>query len=397
VRKDEAHKPRVVIVGAGFGGLYAARELRRAAVHLTVADRRNHHLFQPLLYQVATANLAPEEIAQPIRVILRRQKNAHVVLGTVASINVNERKVLLRDGELDYDYLILAAGAVGSYFGHDDWKTWAPDLKDLKDALEIRRRILLAFERAEREPDQVKRDGLLTFVIVGGGPTGVELAGALAEISRHVMVQDFRAIDPREARILLVEGGTCILPEYSKDLSEKAEAALKKMGVEVLNNSKVTLVNQDGVFIGNRHIRTDTVFWAAGVRASPLGQSLATPLDRTGRVLVEPDLSIPGHPEVYVIGDLATLLDHAAHPIPGVAPAAIQMGRHAAQNIMRACEGKPSEPFRYFDKGSLATIGRANAVAVWSGQAIRLCRLERMVGHPHFLPDRISEPTRCDL
>jgi NADH:ubiquinone reductase (H+-translocating) len=362
-RKDQAHQPRVVIVGAGFGGLYAARELRRADIHLTVVDRHNHHLFQPLLYQVATAGLAPEEIAQPIRVILRRQKNAHVVLGTVTSINVTERKLLLTDGELDYEYLILAAGAEGSYFGHTEWKTWAPDLKDLEDALQMRRRILLAFERAEREPDQVKRQGLLTFVIVGGGPTGVELAGALAEISRHVMVQDFRAIDPRETQILLVEGGPCLLPEYPRDLSDKAEAALKKMGVEVLKNSKVSLVNQDGVFIGDHQIKTETVLWAAGVRASPLGQSLASPLDRTGRVLVEPDLSIPGHPEVYVIGDLATLLDHTARPVPGVAPAAVQEGRHAAKNILKACEGKPSEPFRYFDKGSLATIGRANAVA----------------------------------
>jgi NADH dehydrogenase len=361
--KDNASKPRVVIVGAGFGGLYAARQLRRADIHLTIVDRRNHHLFQPLLYQVATAALAPEEIAQPIRVILRRQKNAHVMLGTVISIKVAERKVLLSDGELDYDHLILASGAEGTYFGHQDWKIWAPDLKDLEDALEMRQRILLAFERAEREPDEVKRQGLLTFVIVGGGPTGVELAGALAEISRHVMVQDFRAIDPREARILLVEGGPCLLPEYPKNLSDKAEAALKKMGVEVLKNSKVSLVNQDGVFIGDHQIKTDTVLWAAGVRASPLGQSLATPLDRTGRVLVQPDLSIPGHSEVYVIGDLAALMDATAHAVPGVAPAAIQEGRHAAKNILRACKGKPPEPFHYFDKGSLATIGRANAVA----------------------------------
>jgi NADH dehydrogenase len=233
----------------------------------------------------------------------------------------------------------------------------------LEGALEMRRRILLAFERAEREPDQVKRKGLLTFVIVGGGPTGVELAGAVAEIAGHVMVQDFRAIDPREARIVLVEGGPRLLPEYPKDLSGKAEAALKKMGVEVLKNLKVNLIDQDGAFIGDHQIKTQTVLWAAGVRASSLGQSLGVPLDQTGRVRVQPDLSIPLHPEVYVIGDLATLSDRAAQPVPGVAPAAVQEGRHAAKNILRACEGKPSEPFRYFDKGSLATIGRASAVA----------------------------------
>lgn len=360
---DKTHKPRVVIVGAGFGGLYATRELKRADIHLTVIDRRNHHLFQPLLYQVATAGLAPEEIAHPIRVILRRQKNAQVVLEEVTSINVTQRKVLLKDGERVYDYLILAPGAEDSYFGHADWKVWAPGLKDLEEALEIRRRILLAFERAEREPDEVKRHGLLTFVIVGGGPTGVELAGAIAEISGRVMVRDFRAIDPREARIVLIEGGPGILPEYPEDLSAKAEGALKKLGVEVLRNSMVTSVRQEGVFISDHQIKTETVLWAAGVKPSALGQSLGTSLDRTGRVLVEPDLSIPGHPEVYVIGDLALFLDRTAQPVPGVAPAAVQEGRHAAKNILRACQGKPSEPFRYFDKGSLATIGRAAAVA----------------------------------
>ncbi|MGH9326321.1 MAG: NAD(P)/FAD-dependent oxidoreductase [Terriglobia bacterium] len=356
-------KPRVVIVGAGFGGLSAARALRRADVQVTVIDRRNHHLFQPLLYQVATAALSPGEIAEPIRVILRRQRNTRVLLGHVASINVREKKVILSDGDLDYDYLILAAGSESFYFGRQDWRCRAPGLKSLQDALEVRRRILLAFERAEREPEDVKRQGLLTFVIVGGGSTGVELAGAIAEISRRVMVRDFRSIDPREARIVLAEGGPRILPTYPQHLSAKAEIALEKRGVEVLRNSRVTAIGDDEVAIGDQRISTETVFWAAGVKASPLAQSLGVPLDSARRVPVEGDLSILGHPEVFVIGDLATLWDRVGQRVPGVAPAAAQEGRLAAENILRACRGKPSKTFRYFDKGSLATIGRAFAVA----------------------------------
>jgi len=356
-------RPEVVIIGGGFGGLTAARALGRADVRVTLIDRRNHHLFQPLLYQVATAGLSPGEIAYPIRAVLRRQKNARVLLAEAVGVDVSRRRVILRDAELSYDYVILAAGGEHSYLGHDDWQPWAPGLKTLEDALEIRRRILLAFERAEREADEARRMALLTFVIVGGGPTGVELAGAIAEIARHVMVQDFRAIDPREARIILVEGGARVLPQYPESLSAKAEASLRKMGVEVLTKSPVTSVRPDAVVIGGRLVHTTTTLWAAGVQASPLARSLGVPLDRVGRVPVSPDLTLAGHPEVFVIGDLAAFMHPDGKPLPGVAPVAIQQGRHAARNILRACQGKPLEPFHYFDKGSLATIGRAAAVA----------------------------------
>jgi NADH:ubiquinone reductase (H+-translocating) len=353
----------VVIVGAGFGGLSTARALARAELRVTLIDRRNHHLFQPLLYQVATAGLSPGEIAYPIRAVLRRQKNARVLLEEAVAVDVGARKVLLRQGDLSYDYLVLATGARESYFGHDDWKPWAPGLKSLEDALEIRRRILLAFERAEREAVESRRQAPLTFVIVGAGPTGVELAGAIAEIARHVMVEDFRVIDPRQARIILVEAGPRILPSYPEMLSAKAQASLEKMGVEVLTKSLVTSVRPDAVEIGDRKIPTMTTLWAAGVQASPLARSLGAPLDRAGRVLVQPDLTVPGYAEVFVIGDLATFLPPGGKPLPGVAPVAIQQGRHAARNIVRARQGKPLEPFHYVDKGSLATIGRAAAVA----------------------------------
>jgi len=355
--------PRVVIVGAGFGGLTAARALRRADVRLTLVDRRNHHLFQPLLYQVATAALSPGEIAYPIRAILSRQQNAEVLLADVTAIDTAARKVILSDGEIAYDYLILATGAQHSYFGHDDWEPLAPGLKSLEDALEVRRRILLAFERAEREPDPARRQALLTFVIVGGGPTGVELAGAIAEIARHVMAQDFRMIDPRDARVILVEAGPRVLPSYPESLSAKAEASLKKMGVEVLDNALVTSVTPEAVVAGTRRIPAATTLWAAGVKASPLAQSLGVPLDRAARVLVDPDLTVPGHGEVSVIGDLAAFLHDGGRPLPGVAQVAIQQGRHAAKNILRAVKGEPTQPFHYFDKGSLATIGRAAAIA----------------------------------
>ena len=358
-----SEKPHVLIVGAGFGGLYAAKALKDAPVQITVIDRRNHHLFQPLLYQVATAGLSPGDIAYPIRAVLGRQENVRVLLAEAVSVDLAARKVKLSDGEISYDYLILAPGVRHAYFGHSDWEQWAPGLKTLDDALEIRRRILLAFEKAEREPDEARRRGLLTFVIVGGGPTGVELAGAIAEISRRVMVRDFRAIDPREARVLLIEGGPRILSIYPEDLSAKAEEQLQRLGVEVWTGSLVTAVDASGVVVKGQKVPATTTLWAAGVEASPLARSLGIELDRAGRVNVQPDLTVPGHPEVSVIGDLAALQDKDGKPLPGVAPVAIQQGRHAARNILRASRGLPSEPFHYLDRGSLATIGRAAAVA----------------------------------
>jgi len=354
---------RVVIVGAGFGGLYAARALRHAPVNVTFVDRRNHHLFQPLLYQVATAALSPGDIAYPIRAVLRGQKNAHVLLAEAAAVDLKSRKVILKDGELDYDFLILATGVSHAYFGHDEWEKFAPGLKTLEDALEIRRRILYAFELAEREPDEMRRRELLTFVVVGGGPTGVELAGAIAEISRQVMVSDFRVINPREARVILVEAGPRVLPTYPEELSAKAEKSLQNLGVEVLNNEPVTSIASRRIRVGNRDVPTATTLWAAGVKASPLARTLGVELDKVGRVLVGPDLSIPGHPEAFVIGDLACFTHQTGKPLPGVAPAAIQQGRHTAKNIQRILNGQASLPFRYLDKGTLATIGRAAAVA----------------------------------
>ena len=354
--------PRVVIVGAGFGGLYAARALRSAPVWITIVDRRNHHLFQPLLYQVATAGLSPGDIAYPIRAALRSQKNAQVLLAEVSAVDVQAHKVILKDGELGYDFLVVATGSRHAYFGHDEWEPWAPGLKSLEDALEIRRRILLAFEKAERESDEARRRALLSFVIVGGGPTGVELAGAIAEIARRVMVEDFRAINPREARIILVEAGPRILATFPEDLSAKAEASLVSLGVEVRKNCQVTSIEAEAVVVGDRRIAAATTLWAAGVAASPLARSLGVPVDRAGRVLVERDLTIPGHPEVFVIGDLATFLHQTGKPLPGVAPVAIEQGRLVARNIFHSCRGEPNEPFRYVDKGSLATIGRAAAV-----------------------------------
>ena len=360
-------EPRVVIIGAGFGGLVAARKLARAPVRVTVVDRRNHHLFQPLLYQVATAGLSPGDIAYPIRATLRNQRNASVLLADVLSIDVANREIALADGRLSYDYLILAAGAGHAYFGHDEWERFAPGLKTLEDALAIRRRILLAFERAEREPDASLRQELLTFVIVGGGPTGVELAGAIAEISRHVLVSDFRAIDPREARVVLVEGGPRILAAYSEKSSARASRTLGARGVEVRTGTPVTSVDGGGVSLGPERIAARTVLWAAGVAASPLARSLGTPLDRAGRAVVEPDLSIPSHPEVFVIGDLSVFLHQTGHPLPGLSPVAMQQGRTAAENILRSIQGKPRRPFHYFDKGTLAVIGRAAAVAEIAG------------------------------
>jgi NADH dehydrogenase len=359
--------PHVVILGAGFGGLYAARALRGAPVRVTVVDRRNHHLFQPMLYQVATAALSPGDIAYPVRSVLRRQKNARVLLASAKAIDPQRREVVLEDGTLPYDYLIVAAGARHAYFGHDEWETRAPGLKSLEDALEIRRRILLGFEKAERATEESARRLLLTFVIVGGGPTGVELAGAIAEIARHVLADDFRSIDPREARIILLEAGPRILPTFSEKLSRKAAASLARLGVEVRTGTPVTGIEPDAVVLGGDRLPAKTVIWAAGVAASPLGRTLGGPLDRPGRVVVEPDLSVPGQPRVFVIGDMAAFRKADGQILPGVSPVAIQQGRHAAANVLRAIAGEPLRPFRYVDKGTMAVIGRASAVAEFPG------------------------------
>jgi NADH dehydrogenase len=353
---------RVVIVGAGFGGLAAIKALRRAPASVTVVDRQNYHLFQPLLYQVATAALNPSDICSPIRRIIRRQRNAEVILADVTGFELERKCVLLADGEVPYDSLILASGATHSYFGHDEWEEAAPGLKSIEDALEIRRKMLLAFEVAERETDERVRREWMTFVVVGGGPTGVELAGTFRDFARMTLARDFRHIDPRNARVVLVQGEPRVLPPYAEELSESAKRQLEALGVEVRTNSLVTGIDARGVWIGDERILARTVLWAAGVAASPLGRALGVPLDRAGRVMVERDLTIPGHPDVYVVGDLAHF-DQDGEPVPGVAPAAMQMGKHAAINVLRSLEGRPREPFRYVDKGSLATIGRGAAVA----------------------------------
>ena len=353
--------PHVVIVGGGFAGLSAARALRRAPVRVTLLDRKNHHLFQPLLYQVATAALNPGDIAYPIRSVLRSQANARTLLARVTRVDLVGRTVYLADGELAFDWLVLATGATHSYFGHDAWEAWAPGLKTIEDALEIRRRVLSAFEAAERQSDAAQREATLTFVVVGAGPTGVELAGALSEIGRLTVAKDFRTFDPRRLRVVLVEGMDRVLPPYSERLSAAARTQLEHLGVEVRTNAMVTNIDATGVWLGEEHIHARTVLWAAGVAASPLGRSLEVPLDRAGRVLVKPDLTIPGHPHVFVVGDLMHF-EQAGKLVPGVAPVAIQSGRAAARNIRLAVTGRPTAPFRYRDKGSLATIGRAKAV-----------------------------------
>ncbi|MGH7516944.1 MAG: NAD(P)/FAD-dependent oxidoreductase [Gemmatimonadales bacterium] len=378
-------RSRVVIVGGGFAGLYAAKGLKRAPVHVTLVDRRNHHLFQPMLYQVATAALNPSDIANPIRSILRAQKNADVLLGDVVSVDVESREVLLADGlALAYDYLIVATGARHSYFGHDEWERLAPGLKSLEDAVNIRTRVLLAFEQAERETRPELRQALLTFVVVGGGPTGVELAGALAEIRNFALKRDFRQINPRDATVMLIEAGPCILATYPPELSERAVNELRRLGVEVRSNTMVTNIREWSVQAGESSIPTRTVLWAAGNVASPLLKTLRTPLDRQGRAIVQPDCSIPGHPEVFVLGDAAHYPEGDG-TLPGVCPAAIQMGQYAARVIREEVAGRrPAQgfaaspegrkaldgthtaarrPFSYWDKGQLAVIGRGHAVA----------------------------------
>ena len=354
--------PRVVIVGGGFGGLYAARALGRAPVELTVVDRANHHVFQPLLYQVATAGLSPSQIAYPIRGVLRRQRNTRVLLAEAVAVDAARRVVTLRDDELPYDWLILAPGARHSYFGHPEWEALAPGLKTLDDALRIRERILLAFERAERERDPERRRALLTFVVVGGGPTGVELAGAIGEIACKVMARDFRTVDTREARTLLVEAGPRLLPAFPAVLAERAERSLERLCVEVRTGAAVTRLEPGAVWLGADRIAAGTVLWAAGVAPSPLARSLGVPLDRAGRVVVGPDRTVPGRPEIFVVGDLAACTDAAGKPLPGLAPVAIQQGEYAARAIVRAVRGRPLPPFHYHDKGTMATIGRNAAV-----------------------------------
>ena len=357
--------PRIVIVGGGFGGLYAALSLRRCDdLLVTLIDRKNHHTFQPLLYQVATAGLSPGDIARPVREVLRHAKNTEVLMAEVTGFDLAQKKVQLAGGgEIPYDFLIVAAGASHAYFGHDEWEQFAPGLKTIEDALAIRRRILLAFENAEREAGLTGTHGPLNFVIIGAGATGAELAGALAEVARKSLARDFRKIDPTKARIILLEGGPRVLPTYPDDLSRSAEEQLRELGVEVRTNAKVTQVTHGAVHIGDEVLPAAVTLWAAGVQASPLGKLLGAPTDRAGRVLVAPDLTLPGHPEVFVIGDLASLKQADGRPVPGVAPAAIQMGKHAVKQIFRSLENQPHRDFEYVDKGSLATIGRAAAVA----------------------------------
>jgi NADH dehydrogenase len=355
--------PHVVIVGGGFGGLEAARGLRKAQARVTLIDRTNHHLFQPLLYQVAMAGLSPADIAAPIRNLLRKQRNTTVLMGEVVGVDAEARQVRLADSSLSYDYLILATGARHSYFGRDEWEPYAPGLKTLADATAIRRRILTAFELAEAQDDPARRAALMTFVVVGGGPTGVEMAGALAELARHSMAEDFRRIDPAATRILLLEAGPRLLAAFPASLSEKAKTALERMGVEVRVGARVEEVDAEGVTAQGERISTGMVIWAAGVAASPVGQWLGAETDRAGRVKVEGDLSVPGHPEIFVIGD-AALREQDGKPLPGVAQVAIQGGKYVAGVIRARLQGKPAPPpFRYRDKGNMATVGRSFAVA----------------------------------
>jgi len=355
--------PRVVIIGAGFGGLEAAKKLSGQAVQVTVVDRTNYHLFQPLLYQVATAALSPADIAAPVRAILSKCENMEVILAEVQSIDVNARKVKMVDGEVDYDYLILATGARHSYFGHPEWEKLAPGLKSLEDAVEIRRRILMAFEYAEKISDEAARKAAMTFVVVGGGPTGVEMAGAISEIARYTLAKDFRHIDPSQARVILVESEPRVLAAFPEDLQTSAMRQLVDLGVEVRAGIHATNLSEQGLQVGDEFIPCRVKIWAAGNNASFVGHSLGAPIDRVGRVIVNKDLTIPGHAEVQVIGDLANFSYQTGQPLPGVSPVAMQQGRHAARNILAMIDGRKPQRFWYFDKGSMATIGRNKAVA----------------------------------
>ena len=356
-------KPRVIIVGAGFGGLEAAKKLGREDVRVTVIDRTNYHLFQPLLYQVATAALSPADIAAPVRAILSKCKNVEVILAEVQSVDVEAKKVKTVDLEIDYDYLIVATGARHSYFGHNEWEKLAPGLKSLEDAVELRRRILLAFEYAEKTPDEAARRDAMNFVIIGGGPTGVEMAGAIAEISRYTMARDFRHIDPSQARVILIEGEPRLLAAYPPDLSESARKQLVDLGVEVRTSTRATNLTEAGIQVGDEFIPCRVKIWAAGNSASFVGRTLGVPADRVGRVIINDDLTIPGHPEVQVIGDLANFAHQTGQPLPGISPVAMQQGRHAARNVLAMIQGRKPQRFRYWDKGTMATIGRNKAVA----------------------------------
>jgi len=356
-------KPHVIIVGAGFGGLEAAKKLACKDVRVTVIDRTNYHLFQPLLYQVATAALSPADIAAPVRAILSKCRNVEVILAEVQSVDVETKKVKTVDLEIDYDYLIIATGARHSYFGHNEWEKLAPGLKSLEDAIELRRRILLAFEYAEKTPDEAARRAAMNFVIIGGGPTGVEMAGAIAEISRYTMARDFRHINPSEARVILIEGEPRLLAAYPPDLSESARKQLADLGVEVRTSTRATNLTDAGVQIGDEFIPCRVKIWAAGNNASFVGKTLGVPSDRAGRVIVNDDLTIPGRPEVQVIGDLANFPHQTGQPLPGISPVAMQQGRHAARNVLAMIKGRKPQRFRYWDKGTMATIGRNKAVA----------------------------------
>jgi NADH:ubiquinone reductase (H+-translocating) len=364
-------RPRVVIIGAGFGGLAAAKALKSAPVDVTIIDRRNHHLFQPLLYQVATAGLAPNQIATPIRAIVRHQKNARVELGAVEAIDAAKREVILGNRRVLYDYLIIATGARHAYFGHDDWEQYAPGLKTREDATEQRKRILLAFERAELEPDAAERDALTTFVVIGGGPTGVETAGAIAELAKKALARDYRRIDPKCARIVLIEATPRILNAFPEDLADNARRSLQKLGVDVRLGKAVTQVEENGVTLGDEHIFSRTVIWAAGVQSSPAARWLNIPADRAGRAIIGANLRAPNHDNIFVIGDCAAVSDAKGKPLPGVAPVAKQQGAYAARAIKAELKSEPlTKPFAYLDVGNLATVGRKAAVVDFG--AIRL-------------------------
>ena len=381
-------RPHVVIIGGGFGGLYAARTLAKYDVDITVIDKENYHLFQPLLYQVATAALSAGDIASPIRSILRKFKNVRVIMGEVTDVDLDGKRVMLRDGDYHYDYLINAAGAVGTYFGHDEWEKHAPGLKTMEDALDIRRRIFCAYETAERLPENSQeREAYLTFICIGGGPTGVEMAGSIVEVATLTLQADFRSIDPRKTRVILLQSGDRILSEYPKDLSDSARRQLLEMGVEVRTHSRVTDITKDGVYIGETFIPCKTVVWGAGVAAAPIGKKMGAPTDRGGRVIVNADLTVPGYDNVFVIGDLANFNHGPKGQLPGIAPVAIQMGVKVAHNIVAHVEGEPMTEFEYDDRGQLATIGRNSAVGIAKGVHVKgfVAWLMWLLIHIYFL------------